>query len=522
MKIFSFLKARSLRQQLIAITAITLAVGLAIITFFALQHNTDEMKQAELDKIDLISSILYKIIQEDMISGNAEIVVNWMDSIKKSGLRQIKSIRLIRSNGVEAFSDNTTIDAVNEYLGSDSFPKRPDSEPQGRAAGIDFNKIKKVVASAKKLAYEEKINGESIQTELVPLLKDERCEACHGYEKNLVRGILRISVSLAELQSNIKRNITWGIISFILVILAVSIIMNLLINSMVIKPVSKISFKITASARKQDRITFQQATSISEITASIEELNGSSKQVYEKTESLVKQSKEALMVAHEGQRAIDESISEMNLIKSKVEVIADEVLGLSENTNQIGAIISVVDDIASKTDMLAVNAAIEASKAGEQGKGFAVVASEVRSLADQSKKATEKITALIREIQTSVNSTVMATEEGAKKVDAGVSHVLEAGATINNGIETIRSTADAINEIAIASHQEMLANDYVAKAMGDINESMRESSFATKESFLVIQQLQKLIDRRSGGGSEPDSASKKNDSPDKRNEEDQS
>jgi len=340
------------------------------------------------------------------------------------------------------------------------------------------------------------IDGEPVHTRLVPILKDQRCVLCHGYEDHPVRSILQISVSKVSALEAIRTNIVWAIISSIIVILLIGIVMSLLINREVIRPITDAILEVSEAADKQNVITSQQASSVHEITTTIEELSASSKQVNAKAESLAGQSQEALSVAHEGRKAIDESIGEMNQIKEKVSEIAEDVLTLSENTNQIGAIINVVGDIANKTDMLAVNAAIEAAKAGEHGKGFAVVASEVRSLADQSKKAASKIETLVQEIQHSVNSTVMTTEEGGKKVDVGVQHILLVGETITNAIETISDTADAANEIAIASRQKSLANNQVAEAMGQINRGMQDSSAATKDALHSIQQLQNLIDRR--------------------------
>ncbi|MFQ5559824.1 MAG: methyl-accepting chemotaxis protein [Nitrospinota bacterium] len=272
--------------------------------------------------------------------------------------------------------------------------------------------------------------------------------------------------------------------------------MGLIIHKRIVKPVSDVTFNISSAAAQQDRITIQQASSVNEITSTIEELNTSTKQVSGNAETLANQSKETLSAAYDGQNAIEESISEMNLIKSKVQAIAEEVLALSENTNQIGAIINVVEDIASKTDMLALNASIEAAKAGEQGKGFAVVAAEVRSLSDQSKKSTEKVATLIQEIQASVSSTVLATEEGAKKVDAGVSHILSAGSTINHAINTMKTNVEANKEIAIASHEGSMASQLVLEAMIHVNDSMKEATTATRESFRTVQKLLHLVDKR--------------------------
>jgi len=452
------------------------------------------MRKAEQSKIDLLSAAISKGIKVAMVTGNADIVIDWLEGLKET--EGLNELRVFRKNGVEAFKDNETINSVNKYLEDESFTPRKNPEAGIKFEKKHFEQFKKAIDSSSEISFNEEINGEMVHTRLIPILSDDRCESCHGYDEHPVRDILRISISRTESQKAIKNSIIWALLSSISIILVAGIATSLLINKEIIKPITRATSKISQAADKQDKITSQQASAVTEITATIEELNATSKQVNDKAESLAKQSKESLSVAYEGQKEIDNSIAEMDLIKKNVAEIAEDVLTLSENTNQIGAIINVVEDIANKTDMLAVNAAIEAAKAGEHGKGFAVVASEVRSLADQSKKATEKITTLIQDIQSSVNSTVMTTELGGKKVDLGVSHILEAGSTINNAIDTIKATAEAANEIAIASRQETFANEQVAEAMGQINAGMQETTAATKGLLLIIKQLQKLVDRR--------------------------
>ncbi len=484
----------TMQKKLITIIGLTLAIGLGFMSFYSIKNNVNNIKTAEKNNIELLSNVIVEGIKNAMVTGNAPIVIGWLEGIKHSnGLIELKDYR---RDGIAAFIDNKTRKEVNEWLNFKKFPLRNTKKVPGKFNELRMAEFKEAVDSSSPVSYDEEIDGEPVLTRLVPILKDQRCVLCHGYEQHPVRSILQISISKTASINAINKNILWAVLSSVIVITLVGIVMSLLINKEVIKPITRAISTISNAAGSQDQVTSEQASSVQEITATIEELNASSKQVKSKAEFLADQSQHALSVAHEGQNAIEQSISEMNNIKKKVADIAEDVLTLSENTNQIGAIINVVGDIANKTDMLAVNAAIEAAKAAEHGKGFAVVASEVRSLADQSKKAAEKIETLIQEIQNSVNSTVMTTEEGGKKVDLGVNHILQAGSTITTAIETISATADAANEIAIASRQESLANDQVADAMGHINQGMQESAFATKESVASIRELQKLIDQK--------------------------
>ena len=132
----------------------------------------------------------------------------------------------------------------------------------------------------------------------------------------------------------------------------------------------------------------------------------------------------------------------IQVLRQKVQMIAELILELSEHTQQIGNSISVVDDIAEQTNMLALNAAVEAARAGEHGKGFAVVAGEIRKLADESKQAITKISSLTSNIQYTTNSTVMATEEGSKEIESVVKDI----DSVSSGSETLMNQISSIFE----------------------------------------------------------------------------
>ena len=150
--------------------------------------------------------------------------------------------------------------------------------------------------------------------------------------------------------------------------------------------------------------------------------------------------------------SISANAEKMLILRQKIQMIAELILELSEHSQQIGNTIGVVDDIAEQTNMLALNAAVEAARAGEHGKGFAVVAGEIRKLADESKQAITKITSLTSNIQYTTNSTVMATEEGSKEIEAVVRDINTLSGdsdTLLNLIKDVLDSLDAINKNAI-------------------------------------------------------------------------
>jgi len=250
--------------------------------------------------------------------------------------------------------------------------------------------------------------------------------------------------------------------------------------------------EISIAAGQQEKIAIEEASSISEITATVEELTNSSKQISEKAEQVAKRSHDVLNTVIDGQHSVNKSIEEFNAIREKVNVIAEHILVLSREAQQIGKIVEKVSSMANKTDMLAINAGIESVRADEYGKGFSVVATEIRNLADQSKKSAAEISSLIGKIQTSIDATVMATDQGAKGVEEGIKLVLETSLTLKATVATMRETVDSVQEIALYSKQQSLGTDQVSEAMVSINEAMKETAHAAKQTLREAGNLQSL------------------------------
>lgn len=246
------------------------------------------------------------------------------------------------------------------------------------------------------------------------------------------------------------------------------------------------------NAKQQESSTSEQAASINEITTTVDQLQSSSQQVYEEAEKVSCSSNDVLKIASEGQSAVEKSIEEINTIQGKVSAISEHILNLSVEAQQIGTIVKTVSDIANKTDMLAINAGIEAARAGEHGKGFSIVATEVRELADQSQKSAEKITVLIENIQSAINSTVMSTEEAIKGFQVGIKLILEAGQTIDNLISHTQETVNYASNIALASKQQSIGTEQVANAMASINEGMRTTANSAARILDEANSLKKL------------------------------
>jgi methyl-accepting chemotaxis protein len=250
--------------------------------------------------------------------------------------------------------------------------------------------------------------------------------------------------------------------------------------------------QISAAAEQQERTVASQAASINQVTTTIQELAQSSNQVGKTADEMSTHWREVSRLTEEGNRAVQNGIDEMNRVKAQSQGIAQSILNLSEQIQRISSIVHTVSSIAEQTNMLALNAAIEAARAGEHGKGFAVVATEVRKLADQSQKAAAQIGAIIQEIQSASQNTILAVEEGNKGVEEGVRQIFQAGETLQGVTSTIKQTMGSVQEITLATRQQAIGADQVSEAMRAIDQGMRETVIGTKQTNLAASQLMTL------------------------------
>lgn len=251
---------------------------------------------------------------------------------------------------------------------------------------------------------------------------------------------------------------------------------------------------IVGGTSSQTTAAQQQATAISEVTTTLSELRQTSAQALEKAEAVIGESDRSLDASRLGSQSVEAAVQGMREIREQVESIAQKIVSLSEQTQQIGDIITSVNEIAEQSKLLALNAAIEAARAGEHGKGFAVVATEIRSLADQSKQATGRVRKILGDIQGATNSAVVATEQGSKKVEAGVGLANRAGETIQQLSRSIEEAAGAARLIANVSRQQSAGVQQVADAMNSINQAMNSTVAALRQTEGASQQLTEMTD----------------------------
>jgi methyl-accepting chemotaxis protein len=207
---------------------------------------------------------------------------------------------------------------------------------------------------------------------------------------------------------------------------------------------------------------------------------------------VAQESQAALQVARQGTAAVEETVSGMGQIRTRVESIAQTILALAEQTQSIGAIISTVNELADQSNLLALNAAIEAARAGEQGKSFAVVAQHVRELAERSKSATGQVREILGEIQQATHAAVLVTEEGTKGVEVGGKLAGQAGQVIHRIAAEVESGAQASMQIAAAAQQQTAGMVQIGQAMGAIGQATTQALASTRQAERAAQDLHTL------------------------------
>jgi methyl-accepting chemotaxis protein len=250
--------------------------------------------------------------------------------------------------------------------------------------------------------------------------------------------------------------------------------------------------EIMASTAQVASGATETAAAVSETTCTVEEVKQTAQIASSKAQSVSAVAQNAVQVAQGGRKAVEESIAGMGRIQAQVTSIADSIVRLSEQSQAIGEIIATVNDLAEQSNLLAVNAAIEAAKAGEQGKGFTVVAQEVKSLAEQSKEATAQVRTILSDIQKATNAAVLATEQGSKAVETGVKQSQEAGEAIRQMGEIIEESAQAALQIAASSQQQLTGMDQVVVAMENIKQASEQNVTGMKQVELTVQNLHEL------------------------------
>ncbi|KPA12006.1 methyl-accepting chemotaxis protein [Candidatus Magnetomorum sp. HK-1] len=253
--------------------------------------------------------------------------------------------------------------------------------------------------------------------------------------------------------------------------------------------------QISSTVAEMATSATETSSSVAEITATVEEVRQTVQVSNNKAAQVVEQSRRSEKISNTGRKSTEDTIDGIKRIREEMEYIAESIVKLSEQTQSIGQIINSVNDIADQSNLLSVNASIEAAKAGDHGKGFSVVAQEVKSLAEQSKKSTNQVTQILSDIQKATSAAVMATERGGKAVDSGVNLSTQAGEAIRSLANNVAEASQAALQIESSSQEQLIGMEQLVEAMSNIKEGSTQNAEGSRQLESAIQGLQALASK---------------------------
>jgi methyl-accepting chemotaxis protein len=259
-----------------------------------------------------------------------------------------------------------------------------------------------------------------------------------------------------------------------------------------IEHVRSSSAELQAAANQQVTSAREQATSMNEISTTVSELLATSRQIAESAQRVAGISKETTAAAKAGDQTVRSAHESIAGIKQHVDNVVTYMLDLGKKSQQIGSVVDIINELAEQTNILSINASIEAAGAGEGGRRFAVVADEIRKLAERTGGSTREIAALIEEVRAAVNTTVMATEGGSKAVEAGTRQFGEVTAAFGHIVTLVATSSDAAREIELSTKQQATAVEQVNIAIVSAAQATKEAEASSSQTLQTAGQLTTL------------------------------
>ncbi len=259
--------------------------------------------------------------------------------------------------------------------------------------------------------------------------------------------------------------------------------------------VQRSTSEILQSSERMRSGASQQTAQIRNAAEAVNAMSLTTQHMAENAEAATQTSVKATQAAVKGGTAVSETIKGMQRIRATVQSTGKKIKGLGERSLEIGAIIEVISEIATQTNLLALNAAIEAARAGEQGRGFAVVADEVRKLAERAARSTKDITGLIKGIQVETSEAVAVMEEGTREVEEGTKLADQAGAALREIEQIVKQTASLMTDITRAAGDQVKSTEGVVHTMDSISKLTQETTQGVQDTVTTISKLADLTTR---------------------------
>lgn len=249
------------------------------------------------------------------------------------------------------------------------------------------------------------------------------------------------------------------------------------------------STELQAAANQQASGSSEQASAMTEIATTINELLATSRQIADSAQRVAQIASQTAGAARAGDATVTRGSDASATVRKQVDQIVTHMLDLGERSQQMGVVLDLVSELAEQTNILAINATIEAAGAGEAGRRFGVVADEIRKLADRVAASTKEIRAMVDGVRGAVNTTVMATEAGSKAVDSGAAQVLEMASAFRQIAGLVVTTTEAAREIELSTKQQTTAVEQVNIAISSVAQAARETEASATQTLQTSSQL---------------------------------
>jgi CHASE3 domain sensor protein len=311
-------------------------------------------------------------------------------------------------------------------------------------------------------------------------------------ERNLLKQRTEDARASAEMTMSI---ILWGGLFGTFAVIAIGWLISRSLANQIGSAVGQVrssSTELQAAANQQASGAKEQATAMAEIATTISELLATSRQIAESAQRVAHNAEETANAARTGHGTVDMTHESISGIRRQVDQIVSHMLELGKKSQEIGSVLDIVSELAEQTNILAINATIEAAGAGDAGKRFAVVAEEIRNLADRVGGSTKEVRALIEDVRSAVNTTVMATETGSKAVDAGSRQFGDLASAFKAIASLVSTTTEAAREIELSTKQQSTAVEQVNVAVANVTQASLETEASAGQTLQTVSLMATL------------------------------
>jgi methyl-accepting chemotaxis protein len=299
----------------------------------------------------------------------------------------------------------------------------------------------------------------------------------------------------ASLAASAQTMVAVGALAAALLAVAIALVLGRAISRQIgtaVQHVQGTSTQLRTAATQQASGAKEQSGAMTEVATTINELLATSRQIADSAKRVAAIAEKTAASGRSGENAMRSALDSVAGIKRQTDAVVAHMVDLGKRSQQIGGVLEIINELAEQTNILAINATIEAAGATEAGRRFAAVADEIRKLADRVSGSTKEIRGLVEEIRAAVNTTIMATEGGSKAVEAGVREFKQVAASFAEIVALVVTTTDAAREIELSTRQQSSGVEQVNTAITDVAQSTRETEASSAQMLETASQLSGL------------------------------